>query len=250
MHFSRAVIACCAAAAPLVPLTGSAQQPAGAWRARVELGFNGSSGNSSFSILRTGGSVTRLSTEIYELELSTLIRYGKSDEKEIANDQRVTMKFDWHPDADFSPFTFVTGSRDRIRKIDLKVNGGVGAKWTFLRYSGGKASVSLAGIIDYEDLELAAASTAEEARSVGRWSGRFKFDHEFGTGAAFQHITFWQPQIGKFADYLIEVSNSLSTRLLTNLSLVIQHEYLHDEVPPEGVQADDHKFSVVLRVAL
>lgn len=227
-----------------------AQEAPDSWRARVDLGLNGSTGNSSFTVLRTGGSITHLRTEIYEFELSTMVRYGRSEERVIANDQRLTLKFDWQPEADFSPFTFVTASRDRLRRIDLKLNGGVGAKWTFFRRGASKVSWSLATVLDHEDLRLEPDATLSEVSSVLRWSARLKADHEFGSGATFQHVTFWVPDVSDFGDYLIEMSNALSTRLTASLSLVVEHEYLHDNVPPPDVEPDDQKFSVVLRVSL
>ncbi len=233
-------------------LPGHAQDTPDPWRSQLELGFNGSSGNSSFGILRTGASLSRIQTAVYEFEISALVRYGKSEDRVIADDMRSTIKLDWKPDSDFSPFTYVTASRDRIRKLDLKANGGVGARWTFFRgdQAGSLASFSLAGILDYEDFRLEAGSTEEETQSKLRWSVRIKFDHAFASGASFQHSTFWQPQINGFRDYVVEMSNSVSTRLTSKLSLAIQHEYLHDEVPPPGAEPNDQKFSVVLRVSL
>ena len=239
-------------------LFGAAASPAHAqdapdlWRSQLELGFNGSSGNSSFGILRTGGSLSRIETEVYEFEISALVGYGKSEDRVIADDIRSTIKLDWKPTSDFSPFAFVSASRDRIRKLDLKANGGVGAKWTFYRGArdGNKASFSLAGILDYEDFKLPAGSTEAETERTPRWSARFKFDHAFTSGASFGHVTFWQPKIDGFGDYIIEMSNSISTRLTSSLSLAIQHELLHDEVPPPGAEPRDQKFSVVLRVSL
>jgi len=221
------------------------------WKGQLELGFNGASGNSSFGILRTGGALSRLQTDLYEFELSSLFRYGKNDDRVIADDLRGTIKFDWKPASTFSPFAFITASRDQIRKIDVRVNGGAGTKWTFLANEAAttKASLSLAATLDYEDFALAAGSTEEETRGTVRLSTRFKFDHTFGSGAKIQNVTFWQPQADDFGDYIIEMSNSLSTKLLSSLSLAIEHEYLHDEVPPPGAGPNDQKFSVVLRVS-
>ena len=169
----------------------------------------------------------------------------------IAEDFRSTLKLDWKPDADFSPFTYVTVGRDRIRKLDSKSNGGIGAKWTFHRGTQpqNKASFSLASIFDHEDFRLEAGSAEQETRSTFRWSARFKFDHTFASSASFAYITFWQPQVDSPGDSVVEMSNSVSTVLTSSLSLAIQHEYLHDEVPPPGAEPDDQKFSVVLRVS-
>ena len=132
------------------------------------------------------------------------------------------------------------------------MTGGVGANWTFFRsaQARSKASFSLAGVLDYEDFRLDIGSTEEGTCSTVRWSGRIKFDHAFASGASFQHFTLWQPRIDGLSDYVVEMSNSVSTRLTSKLSLAIQHEYLHDEIPPPGVEPNDQKFSVVLRVSL
>ena len=231
---------------------GHAQDAPDLWRSQLELGFNGSSGNSSFGILRTGGSLSRIQAEVYGLEVSALVRYGKSEDRVIADDVRSTIKLDWKPNADLSPFTYVSVSRDRIRKLDAKADGGFGAKWTFFHgaQAGSKASLSLADILEYEDFRLEAGSTEEERKRTVRGSARFEFDHAFTSGASFQHVTLWRPLISGIEDYVVEITNSLSTRLTSHLSLAVQHEYLHDEIPPPGAEPDDQKFSVVIRVSL
>ena len=228
----------------------AAQEEADTWRTQLELGLNGASGNSSFSVLRTGGSVKYLLTDVAEFELSTLFRYGKNESKVISNDLRGSAKFDWHPQSDFSPFLYVAARRDPIRRIDAKIDGGLGAKWTFLRRTKTKISLSTAGILDYENFRLDAGSTDAESEGVFRVSVRLKFDHEFGSGATFGHVTFWQPEAANFGDYNIEMTTSVSTKLLSKLALALEHEYLHDEVPPTGVKPNDQKFSAVLRVIL
>jgi|GEM_PF-465815 hypothetical protein len=229
-----------------------AQDAPDLWRAQLELGFNGSSGNSSFGILRTGGALSRAQTDIYEFEVSALVRYGKSEDRIIADDMRSTIKFDWKPASDFSPFIFVTASRDQIRKIDSRVSGGAGAKWTFGRSEdeASKASFSLAATLDREDFALDAGATEEEISITARWSTRLKLDHTFASGAKIGHVTFWQPKIDSFSDYIVEMTTSLSTRLLSNLSLAVEHEFIHDEIPAPGAKPNDQKFSVVLRVSL
>lgn len=226
-------------------------QDAERWRSALEFGFTGASGNSSFSILSASGSVTRLQQDRFELDLSTRLRWGRSDGEVIADDVQGTLKFDWTPDAVFSPFLFATASRDVIRNLDLRLLGGGGVKWTFLEPSEEtKMSLSLAAVLDHENYDLPVGAPGPEVVSVGRWSWRAKFDHEFGSGAAFQHVTFWLPRLSDWNDYLVDVSNSLSTRVLSNLSVVISHSYVHEEIPPPGAVRDDQRLSVVLRVSL
>ena len=228
----------------------AAQTPPDDWSAQLEFGLNGASGNTSFSVLRTGGSLKRLETESFEFDLSVLVRYGKNEETVIANDQRAALKFDWRPQATFSPFTFVTTSRDRLRRLDAKVNAGAGLKWAAHREESTNLDLSFAALWDYENFDLVAGSTASETSSVARWSGRIELDHSFDSGAKFEHTTHWLPEFTAFGDYQIEATSSVTTNLLTRLSVVIQHEFLYDSVPPPDVGKRDQKYSVVLRVSL
>ena len=248
----RTVLSILALGATFVhPDATTGQEEPDLWRAHMEFGFTGASGNTSFSILTASASLARVHREIYELDISGRLRWGRSGGQTIANDMQGTVKFDWHPADVFSPFAFATGSRDRIRNVDARLLAGGGAKWTFLQPSDEtKMSISLAAVIDHENYDLAPGSTADEIINVGRWSWRTKFDHEFGRGATLQHVTFWMPRVSDFGDYIVDMSNSLSSPLLSNLSLVITHSYIHEEIPPPGAVRDDQRLGVVLRVSL
>ena len=230
---------------------GWAQEPEeDRWQGQLELGFNGASGNSSFSVLRTGASFKHLRTDVAEFEWAALLRYGRSDDRTISNDMRTSLKFDWRPQADFSPFVFVLANRDLIRKLDAKVDGGLGAKWTFYRGEQNKMSFSLAGVWNYENFDLAPGSEGPQSKGSLRASARIKYDHTFSSGAKFTHIIFWQPDVSDLGDYDVEMTNSLNTTLLSRLSLGVEHEYLHDAVPQPGVRRSDQRFAVVLRVKM
>lgn len=227
------------------------QAPPDNWNVQLELGFNGASGNSSFSILRTGARVKHLRTDVTEMEMSTLVRFGKSDGKVIANDQRLSLKLDVWPQDTWSPFVFADASRDIIRKLDFRSNGGAGVKYTFWR--SGKnddASVSGALIWDYQNFRVAPGSTDAQDESLARWSFRTKGTKTLGTTTTIENTTFWQPVWNHSMDYVLTVTTSLSTKVLSNVSLSVEHEYLHDSVPPPDVRPDDQKFSVLFKLAL
>ena len=234
--------------ASLVPC--AAQEPQPRWNVQLELGFNGSLGNSSFSILRTGGRAKHLKTDVAEFELSTLVRYGTSEEKVIANDQRVTTKLDLWPQATWSPFFFVDASRDVIRKLDFRSNGGAGAKYAFWKGESGNASVSAALIWDYQNFHLDPDATDPETKSLARWSIRAKGEKTLSETTTIEHATFYQPAWDRTSDFVVTMTTSVSTKVLRDVSLSIEHEFLHDSVPPPGVGPDDQKFSVLLKVTL
>lgn len=249
----RPTLAVLTAASVLVLSHPAAAQEAPApnlWDVRLEFGLNGASGNSSFTILRGGFSAKRVQTDLFELDLSAVIRYGRNDETVIADDKKGSIKFDWHPQDVFSPFVFVDAAQDAIRRLDFKSTGGFGAKWRTYQTEASELSLSLAGIYDYQNFAVVEGSGSAESEGQFRWSLRLKGEKAFGNGASFEHVTFYQPVYDSFSDYVIEITNSISTSLLGDLSLAVEHLYLRDSAPPPGATPDDQKYSVLFRLAL
>ena len=243
-HFVAALLAPCVLAPAL-----SAQAQPDRWKIELEAGLNGSSGNSSYSILRTGGKVTRLQKEYMEMEASGLVRYGKNDEKVIADDARASLKMDLWPKATWSPFVFGDWSRDAIRKIDARASGGVGVKYLFWNAEKTTASISMAGLFDYQNYRVATGSTDPQTEKRARWSARTKFEQKLSETTTFEQVVFYQPVWNKAADYVLDVTHSVTTKMLGKLSLGLEHQYLHDATPQPGIRSDDQKWSVILKMA-
>src|SRR5690606_14378586 len=134
-------------------------------------------------------------------------------------------------------------------RVDLRSEGGAGAKYTFLSGERGSASISLAALYAYEDYEQDPGERDLEAESSARWSARAKATRALGEGTELSHTLFYQPVWDAADDFLLDASTSLSTALLGSLTLALEHQYLHDHTPPPGVRRDDHRFSAVFRYA-
>jgi len=222
--------------------------PTPAWRTQLELGFNGAAGNSSFVILRTGFGVTHLRTDVAELEFSGLFRYGENDEVVIARDWRSSLKLDLSPTGKWSPFLFVSASGDAIRRLDLRSEGGAGAKYTVWTGDTGNASISLASLYSFESYKQDPGLTVLPTQRAARWSLRTKGERRLG-GTTFKNTSFYQPVWDQADDFTLELTTSATTRLVGNVNLAVEHEYLHDASPPPDIERNDHKLSVVLRIA-
>jgi hypothetical protein len=233
----------------LTPLCTAAQEAPDPWAFQVELGFNGASGNSSFSVLRTGAKINRNPTDAVEFESSFLIRYGKNEETVIANDAKASMKVNLWPKARWSPFFFVDGIRDRLRKLDMGVNAGVGGKLGVWTGETGNASLSAAVLYDHQNFQVDPGSEDPESESFARWSIRSTLEKTLTANTTFASNLFYQPVWDATSDYVLSMVSSVSTKVLENVSLALEHEYLRDATPPPGVGPDDQKFSVLLTMA-
>lgn len=233
-------------ARPTPPLSAQdAAQPA--WRTQLELGFNGAAGNSSFSVLRTGFTVTHLRTDRAEIEASGLFRYGESEGELMARDWKGALKVDLAPQGRWSPFVFATATGDEVRRVDVRSEGGAGAKYTFVDDERSEASLSLAGLFAYEDYEQEVGAAPLAAEKTARWSARARGRRSLGEGTELGHTLFYQPVWDAPDDFVLDASTTLSTALLGALTLAVEHQYLHDATPPPDVKRDDHRFSVVFR---
>lgn len=232
----------------LAPGLLDAQDVPDRWQVQVELGFNGASGNSSFSILRTGARAKHLQTDVAEFETSVLVRYGKNEEKVIADDAKATLKLDLWPQDRISPFVFADVARDEIRRVDGRFSGGAGGKWTFWSGASGKASLSAAALYDYQNFKVAPGSGDPESESLARWSVRSKVEKTLPGGASIEQVAFYQPVWDGASDYVLDLTHSISTQVLGNLSLALEHQYLRDSTPQPGVETDDQRFSVLLKM--
>ena len=233
----------------LLPAPLFGQEASDRWRVDLEMGLNGASGNSSFSILRTGAKVTLLDNNALEFVTSGLVRYGKNDEKVIADDAKASMKLDLWPKDTWSPFFFTDWSRDKIRKLDTRISGGAGGKWAFWSGPRGRASVSGALLFDYQNFQVPPGSTQAASERHGRWSVLTKLQRRLSDGATFEHVMTFQPVVSRASDYVLDITHSVTTQLMGSLSLSVEHEYLRDSVPPPGAGPDDQKFSVLLKMS-
>jgi Protein of unknown function, DUF481 len=229
--------------------TVKAAQAPKLWKAKLDLGFNAASGNSSLSYWHSALTLTRLQKELAEFEWNVSFDYGRN-RGNLAEDRLTSgAKFDYLPLNTVSPFTFVSAEQDEVRKVDLQAFGGAGLKFTFLKSDAGKASISAAAVYNYETFTTSRVTliAAPSERQV-RWSLRFKGSRKFGKALELDNTTFYQPVFDAAGDYNFSASSSVSSKATAHLSLVIQHLYRRDSTPQPGVKPVDQRLSGGLRV--
>lgn len=233
----------------LLPGASSLAQEVGAerWRVTVDLGFNGASGNSSFAVLNTGFEVTHLQRDLAEFEVGVQYRYGESEGEVIARNVQSSVRLDLNPNGAWSPFLFGSAGRDRLRRIDLRSSGGAGAKYVLWRAEPGEATLSAAALYSYESYSFRATSPAPPTERTARWSWRFKGNRELGEAVVLENVSFYQPVWDRASDYYVDVTSTATVRMWSGIQLRVQHQYQHEETPPEGVLSDDNALTVGLR---
>lgn len=231
----------------------SEEVPTSPWRYGLEFGLNGAAGNASFLTLLGGVELARGDDSRYSFESRASARYGSSGAETIENWQQIASSLRFRGWSRLAPVVSVTTTRDVRRRIALQLRS-VGAVGVQVWKGGGGGSsldldVGVAGEYENFTTEASQAAGAGEERSAFRFSLGVQARRPVGPMAAALKGN-WRPRPGGGSDQNLDSEVQLSTELLENWSLVLRYSILWDEVPPPGATPYDHKFGILLRVAL
>lgn len=218
------------------------------WKVAAELSFTDQSGNRELRLLTGGLRVSHLQKEDFEMEALLQSRYGESSDEVIARNHFASLSLDVHPREIWSPFFFLTAERDPFKRLDARLAGGAGAKYTAYRSDDGndEASLSLALLYSYENLRPTAADPFGPARTLARWSMRVRGKQEVNEQVTLQHVTFYQPEWDQVADYLLRSETGAKVLLTERLALSVSYQLDRTARPPQGVSPDDRLFKTGL----
>jgi hypothetical protein len=224
----------------------AAQQPAEPeakprWKASAELSYTDQTGNRTLRLLTGGFKASHLQKDLFRLDASVQSRYGESDNGVVARNHRGSLAFDLNPRASVSPFVFADAEHDRFKRINVRVSGGAGAKFTVYRQprTSEEASVSIAMLVSHEDLIASAQDPNPANRTLARASLRVRGSQQLPTGLRVHHVSFIQPVVDHLADYLLRSESGIRAALNKRLALSVVYQYDRTALPPQGVSPDD-----------
>jgi putative salt-induced outer membrane protein YdiY len=209
------------------------------WRVALELGYNGSTGNTRLMVLTTGFRIKHLQTELLELEWQGALRYGESEGDVVARSIRTSFTADYRPQERWSPFVFMQAERDRFRRLDARTSLGTGVKHTFTRNEQRELSLSAAVLHHHENFSEPQGAGALDSRTEARWSVRWRGFRQIGTVVRVDNTTFFKPVWNDSGDYDLDSSTALAVRLSERVGLKFSHTFRRDATPPPGVEHND-----------
>lgn len=243
----RTCIFILALAAAATPVSAQDEEPE-RWRMTAGLALNSSGGNQRLTVLTTTLGFTHLETERYELGLNNRFRYGRSEGEDVAQNFRSVLNFDLFPNDPWSPFAFATLEQDPFRKLELRVNGGAGVKYTFWRQDWSEVSLSSAVLYSMENLEVP-VDQGDGVTENARLSFRGRVRRTLGDRSRVEQVVFYQPVYDQAEDYLFDSTTSLTVGLTETVGLSASYIFERDNTPPVDVLKDDWALTVGLEVA-
>ena len=213
------------------PLTAQDPKP---WQLEGELGasvFFGSSQQTAV-LFRSGYT---LESEHLEFNARATFDYGEAREEggvSFVNKRGWSLGTELDYEAgSWAPFVFVSGESSLKRKLDLRIEGGAGARYNLIDSDQTRFDLSLGLLAERTD-PRAAPGAADEVETLARWSNRLRFTRRIGgKRALFNLVTFYKPTPEDASrDFTVDVESALSFALngtvSFKVSLVDQYDAL------------------------
>ena len=186
------------------------------WRAEGELGASLFFGASEQSAILFRSALEH-DDERWEVSFQGTYTYGEAQDQDgvsFVNNRSWTAvgALDYEAGR-WSPFFFGTSEGSFERAIDLRMSGGVGARYSFVETDDARLDLSLALTAEYTR-PRAQEDEVTEDRWLARWSSRFRARRRFwGERGEFSLVAFYRPALGDSEDYTLELDSSVSFAL-------------------------------------
>jgi putative salt-induced outer membrane protein YdiY len=218
------------------------------WSGSVDIGLDGTSGNTDKFGFRAGGRVHWHRQSHSDLALVSF-RYGKSRGRADANKSFAHVRHMQH----ISPLTTLEGfgqaEKNEFSRLSFRGLIGIGVRRALLADAErGTVYLGLGGM--YEDEELQPRTGATDALQSQLWRANLYLilTRRFNEQMRVVSSTYYQPRLNDWGDARLLEQAALLIKLSKVLDLKLSLEVQHDSRPPQQVEKTDISYSTGLEL--
>lgn len=214
-----------------LPAARAAAQEAG-WDGEAEIGANVFFGNEDQSLVNARLEVGHADST-RDLSGAGRFTYGRASDED--GDSRLTHRAwsltgtaDWRPFAPVSWFGLAGAESSFQREIDLRLTGGAGVKYTFVRSDASLLDASVALLAERTSFDVPGGSLPvgvpepEDTETIARLSTRLRAKRSVDQDrVTLESVTFWRPAADDFGRYVVETANSAAYAVTENVKLKV-----------------------------
>jgi len=206
------------------------------WKTTGEFSFTDVSGNRSLSLLTARAGFGRRGGDALDLTATLGVRYGRSSGDVAVEDYATGGEMRFRPKGVVSPFVNVSGTRDDIRNIAVRIAVAAGADVNLAHERDRTLSVGLALLQDYESHQGTDSTPASPATSLTRFNLRITGKLPLRPGVSIVHRSTVEPVAGDLGDYLLTSETGLRVQVAGSAAVQTTWRFNRDTSPPDGVQ--------------
>lgn len=132
------------------------------------------------------------------------------------------LNLDYTPEARVSPFVAVAAEGSMERRLDLRVSGGMGARYRVMRRDEARLDLSVAALVERTEPRADADAPSQDGvETLARWSARVRARRSLREGGVvFDLVSFYRPAFEAPArDFTVEVTSSVTFALTQAVGL-------------------------------
>lgn len=229
----------------MLAISGQAQNK---WKWELGLGGSQNSGNVNNFNLKHHQDISRNDSTI-TINMNYKVIYQKDNGVESNKGLNGGLKFDLFQYGKWSPYVASEWMSNHYKGYELKFSGLGGLKYRLISVKD-KCDYSLSLAIIYEKIKYT-NETTDLKKDMCRISLRPKFKQKIGDNITIKHISFYQPRLNEWSDYVINTSTSIENKITSKLFLDISFNYEYRSVIPEDVKKNyDISTDISLKIKL
>ena len=222
------------------------------WHYNLGLGASLNTGNVNNCNLSNDASINRNDSVValdfhYRLMYSSLINRNGSEQhwEETNFEVNGGVKMDLYQYSTYSPFLAFEMLTNKYKGYDLKMSGLIGMKYIIIKKpSVYDYSISAAFVYDWTDF----TDDTHLLNNNYRISIRPKIKQKLTDNLALEHLTFYQPSVLDFGDYIIHSVTKLMTQITRKLFLDLSFTYEYrSRVPSDSYKKHDILTEISIR---
>lgn len=201
-----------------------AQEASDDWKTEVEVGGAVFFGNTSQTTF-TSRAATETADSTRELSVGGRFSYGEATDEDgvdfvTQRSWKITSSFDHRPFAEWSPFAFAGLESAFERKIDLRYDFGVGARYLVQRSERGRVDVSLAVLGEETNPIPGSVDPDFDDGLHARWSLRTRARRSWAEERlSVEAEGFYRADVDRIENFTTSLTSSVGFRLNESLSL-------------------------------
>ena len=246
----------CALLLATLPFAAPASAQEAGWDGEAEMGANVFFGNQDQSLVNARLELGHADST-WDLSGSGRYTWGKSTDAD--GESRLTHRsWNLNGTADYLPFATVSyfgvaGAESSFqREIELRLNGGAGIKYTFVRSDASLLDASVALLAERTTLDVEPQPPAvpedpdvdrpvDDTETRARWSWRFRAQRSIDDDRiTFESTTFYRPVADAFDRYVVESTNSAAYAITDNVKFKVSLIDVYDsEAEDRGARSNN-----------
>ncbi len=188
-----------------------------------------------------------------EFSLSYLFLYGEQDDTKYLLEHLASAYYDYRPYQRLSPWMNATFLHNIYKGFDARLNAGTGLKYRFIYNDEQDWSLSAGVLLDYTDYSPPTESkvTPRTNETIWRLSIRPKIKIKLTENISIKHVTFYQPQITDFGNFIAWSQTEFSVKVYRHINLSLLYYYFYNSRPAyETISKVDQRVMVGVKVEL